>query len=134
MISDYRNVLEYWRASSRKDFIVATDLAKLGHYAHALFFCHLALEKLLKALYVARQHEHAPYVHDLVILARKSDIGLSDLQIDSLQTITTFNIQGRYADEKSEFYGKYNKKKCCIEVSCCDKGYSPMARKKFQKK
>ena len=95
MISDYRNVLEYWRASSRKDFIVATDLAKLGHYAHALFFCHLALEKLLKALYVARQHEHAPYVHDLVILARKSDIGLSDLQIDSLQTITTFNIQGR---------------------------------------
>lgn len=107
----YSKIIEYWRNESTKDFEVAKGLYALKHYSYCLFFCHLALEKNLKALFVEKHHEQAPYIHDLVVLARKTDIMITAEQKDSLETITMFNIQGRYPDYKSEFYKKYNNKR-----------------------
>lgn len=107
----YKTVIDYWLTGSKKDLKVAQGLFKLKHYAYCLFFCHLALEKECKALFVSRHNQHAPFIHDLVILAQRCDLVLSKEQIKDLETITTFNIQGRYADYKSKFYKTFNNKK-----------------------
>lgn len=98
----------HWLEESRKDLNVAEGLFNLKHYSYCLFFCHLSLEKMLKALYVARNQEHAPNIHDLVVLAKRASLQLSKKHLDDMETMTSFNIQGRYADYKSEFYKKCN--------------------------
>lgn len=89
---------------------MAKSLFQNKHYSHCLFFCHLALEKYLKAIYVLRNDAHAPYIHDLVVLAKRSELQLTAKQKSDLETITSFNIQGRYADYKSQFYKEFNKR------------------------
>jgi len=81
-------------------------------YSYALFFAHLAVEKVLKAIYVSRKNEHAPYIHNLPRLAELSDIQLSDAQRNALIKITTFNLESRYPDEKRSF-----RSKCTEEVT-----------------
>jgi len=103
-------VIHYWKESSANDWNVAQGLFQLKHYAHCLFFCHLSLEKIIKAVYVKRHKGHAPLSHDLVSLCQKSGIEMTPDQRDILETITTFNIQGRYADYKSEFHKTFNKR------------------------
>jgi HEPN domain-containing protein len=61
--------IKYWADSSKKDFEVAQNLFKLKYYPHCLFFCHLSLEKLLKALVVKKTENYAPLIHDLRRLA-----------------------------------------------------------------
>ncbi|MBF0236005.1 MAG: HEPN domain-containing protein, partial [Desulfamplus sp.] len=74
--------------------------------SYALFFGHLALEKMLKALCVKEHREHAPPIHNLVRLAKIAGIEL-DVQTEShLVTITAFNIESRYPDFKSSFRQK----------------------------
>ena len=78
-------------------------------FTWSLFVGHLVIEKLLKALYVQRNSKTPPFIHDLVRLAEKVDLALSDDQKDILDTITTFNITARYDDYKMEFHKKCTK-------------------------
>lgn len=98
--------IKYWVDSSDDDFHAMIHLFEKGHNTWALFIGHLVLEKLIKARYVKVKSEPPPFVHDLVRLADKSDLILDDDQKDILDTISTFNIRGRYDDYKREFYLK----------------------------
>jgi len=42
---------------------VSVAMFQTEKYPYALFFGHLAIEKLLKALVVKQTKEHAPYTH-----------------------------------------------------------------------
>ncbi len=57
---DVEEVKAYWFTEAQEARQVAEHLVEKGDYSYALFFGHLAVEKLLKALYVARRGEHAP--------------------------------------------------------------------------
>jgi len=83
-----------------------------GDYSYALFFGHLAIEKILKALYVIEHKEHAPQLHNLVRLTKESGLEPDEHQIDALIRITTYNIEARYPDIKSAF-----RKKCTSEFT-----------------
>ena len=48
--------------------------------------------------------------HILIRLAEKADIQLTEEQEDTLDIITTFNINARYPDYKQSFYKKCTKK------------------------
>jgi len=61
----------------------------------ALFVGHLVIEKLLKAYYVENMDIHPPLIHNLLRIAEKSKLELSEEQKDLLVTVTTFNIQAR---------------------------------------
>ena len=91
---------------------VARHLYEKKDYSYSLFFAHLAMEKILKAIYVSRKNEHAPYIHNLHRLAELSDIQLSEDQRDALITITTFHLESRYPDERRSF-----RKKCSEEFT-----------------
>lgn len=79
-----------------------------------LFLGHLVIEKLLKGLY-AKNNIANPYAiksHNLLALAEKCNLELTDEQIQKLKVITQFNISARYDDYKESF-----KQKCTDEYT-----------------
>lgn len=98
--------MKYWLDSSDDDFQAMLHLFEKGDNTWSLFIGHLVLEKLLKAYYVHSNRTPPPFIHDLVRLAEKGILILDDKQKDMLDTISTFNIRGRYDDYKREFHNK----------------------------
>ncbi len=108
-MSNFEKIIAYYKESAEKDWGVANQLFGLKHYSYALFFCHLTLEKSLKAIIVKKTDEAAPFSHDLVKLAEFAEIPVDKETVLSLDEITKFNISARYDDEKLAFYKKATK-------------------------
>lgn len=101
--------IDYWKKSAQKNLDAAQVLFRNKHYDSCLFFCHLALEKLLKGLVVRKTEKVAPYIHHLEKLAVLAELELDQKQIENLRIITDFNIAGRYHEAKFVFYKKCTK-------------------------
>ena len=101
-----KKVTEYWLVTAEHNYGTAKFLFKGKRYPECLFFCHLMIEKMLKALIVSQTKTHAPYIHKLVDLAKLSKLDLSLNQVEDLTTITEFNIATRYDGIKFSFYKK----------------------------
>lgn len=102
------DLMNFWIESSDEDYNVMNVLHNNKKNSYCLFFGHLVIEKLLKALY-AKNNKNAPYApksHDLLHLAEKTELELTERQEDLLDTITRFNMNARYDDYKKEFYLK----------------------------
>lgn len=102
---------DYWNKASEIDASTAYDIFQnTTKYVTVLFHIHLAIEKKLKAAYVKKKSEHAPYSHNLLYLAKSAGIDLTEDQIKLLSEINEFNIECRYPDEKFSIYKKANLK------------------------
>ena len=102
------DIMNYWIESSEEDYNVMLDLKEKSRNTYCLFFGQMVIEKLLKALY-AKNNKGAPYApktHDLLYLAEKLNIELTEEQEVTLNEITTFNLSTRYDDYKRAFYDK----------------------------
>ena len=116
---DTEKVKNFWIVESEYDLKVAWDTFNAGNYSYALFFGHLVLEKILKAIYVDRKKEHAPFIHNLLKLTEISEISIDQAQKDALNEITRFNLESRYPDDKKSFRKKCTKdytRKWMIEI------------------
>lgn len=104
----------YWQNEAKRSLEVCTLLFQKNKRPEALFFGHLALEKLLKALVVDQIQTFAPPIHDLQRLAKQAGLIVSQNQQQELKLMTTFNIAGRYDSEKLAFRkrctGQFTKK------------------------
>jgi len=56
-----------------------------------------------------KRNEAPPLTHDLVMLAEKAGIEISQAEKEELAEISTFNIAARYDDYKLKFYKKATK-------------------------
>ena len=104
---DKEKVVSFWIESSKDDWRVSNHLFERGDYSYSLFFGHLTIEKILKAIYANKIGDTPPYTHRLVYLSEKALLKLTDEQLELLETITDFNMEARYPDEKFSF-----KKRC----------------------
>lgn len=103
---DTQKVIDYWQTGAKDAFDTAEKLMQAKKYHHALFFCHLALEKTIKAAVVIHTKTHALPIHDLVKLAISAGIQLTPNQEKDLGEIDTFNLKARYDEYKLRFYQK----------------------------
>lgn len=101
-----KDLIKYWQTTANDDLQTAESLMAAKRYHHALFFCHLALEKLLKGLVFQHTSEHAFPIHELKKLARQAKLALTPALEKQLDEITTWNIRARYDNYKREFYTK----------------------------
>ncbi|ACV64735.1 HEPN domain protein [Desulfofarcimen acetoxidans DSM 771] len=99
-------IIRYWITSAERDYQTMMHLYDSKDYHWSLFMGHLVLEKLLKAVYVARIDTEVPRIHDLLRLSEKAALNTNDKQKDQLDMITSFNIAARYPDYKHSFYQK----------------------------
>ena len=109
---DIPAIKSYWIKEADEALTVGEHLFEKGDYSYTLFFGHLALEKLLKALYVENNKEHAPPLHNLHRLAKMAKLALDEDRKKDFLTITSFNIEARYPDIKRSF-----RKKCTKEFT-----------------
>lgn len=113
LVFNYMNeneIIKNWSDASKQDLETAEILFENKKYHHALFFCHLSIEKYFKAIIVKATKKAPPLIHDLVRLAEKTDIKLTNKIKNELADISAFNIQARYDDYKLSFYKKANKR------------------------
>ena len=96
-------LIKYWFSSAKQDWETTQALLKSHRYMHALFFCHLTLEKTLKCI-ITQNKETPPITHDLLLLTEKAKIELSAEQAQLLSDVNAFNIRARYDDYKNSFY------------------------------
>lgn len=105
---DNCELVAYRLDTAKRDHETMQHLYASRDYHWALFMGRLVIEKLLKALVVARESEkqRVPLSHDLLLLAERAGIELNERQKDLLDLFTTFNISARYPDYKESFYRK----------------------------
>lgn len=85
-------------------------IAKLfgsGRYLPVLFFCHLSLEKALKALYVEKFNDIPEKTHSLILLVELIELELPDNLIDSLLVINRLGVTGRYPHNLDKMLEQY---------------------------
>lgn len=104
-----KDFIAYWQTTSQEDFDTAETLFEAKHYQQALFFCQLALEKLLKGLVYAKTGGHALPIHNLNKLADQAALNLNQQQEEAFKEITSWNIEARYDNIKRTFYHKATK-------------------------
>ncbi|AEE91052.1 HEPN domain protein [Tepidanaerobacter acetatoxydans Re1] len=103
---DKDTIINYWVDTSNRDYQTMLNLYKSKDYHWSLFIGHLVIEKLLKGIYVKNVDDNPPRIHDLLRLAEKAKINTTEEQKDTLDLITTFNINARYPDYNQSFYKK----------------------------
>lgn len=97
--------IDYWLATARSDLETAEIIFKAGkNYHHCLFFCHLVLEKGLKALVTKHTKNFPPKMHDLETLAQRAGLGPTQEQKDFYSLMTGYSIQARYPDDAFKIY------------------------------
>lgn len=106
---DVQKQIEYWLTTAETDIATAKTIFDSGkNYHYALFFCHLTLEKYLKALVVKKTENYPPRIHDLELLAEKAGLHVNESQLIFLREMTEYNLEARYPDEQYEIYKKVN--------------------------
>ena len=90
--------------SSDRDWDTVKSLFGSRKYPEALFFVHLSIEKLLKALHYFKNDTHPLPIHKLTKLATDAGFGGTELDMEELNEITRFNISARYDDYKRSFF------------------------------
>lgn len=103
------DIVKYWIESSDSDFQVMESLFENEHYVWALFLGHLVVEKLLKAYHVRNVDADYPRIHNLLEIAHKASLELSDEQKLVMSELSTFNLRARYPDYKNRFQKKANR-------------------------
>lgn len=103
---DTQKLVDFWINSAADDIKTVEALWESKRYHHCLFFCHLVVEKALKAHVVKATGEQALPTHNLVRLARDAGLTVPPEKEADFEEINTFNIRARYNDYKLKFYKK----------------------------
>ena len=90
--------IDYWINGAVDDFESAQILIERKRMLHGLFFCHLVIEKMLKAHVVKISQEIAPRTHNLIHLLEKAHLELSESEENFLGILMKYQLQGRYPD------------------------------------
>ncbi len=90
--------IDYWVNGAMEDLETAKILIERKRVLHGLFFCHLVIEKILKAHVVKNSQEVAPRTHNLIHLLEKTHLELSENEEIFLGILMKYQLQGRYPD------------------------------------
>jgi len=99
-----------WVATSNYDIQTAAAMYKAGRHLYVVFMCHLALEKMLKALLAHKYPEDIPpKIHNLIVLAQKVEIALPEYLQEFLQRIDNVSVVTRYPQDLRTLSREFNR-------------------------
>jgi HEPN domain-containing protein len=91
-------LVKHWRHGAKQSLRLATLAAEDGLYELALFHCHLAVEKALKAAIMEQSGEPHPKVHALLRLALLVHDDWSADERELFDALSEFAVAARYDD------------------------------------
>jgi len=88
-----------WIESSNYDIKTAEHMFETKRYVYVLFMCHLAVEKLLKALYEAAREKVPPKTHNLVYLMNEADLDVPEGHLRTVESLNDISVVTRYPED-----------------------------------
>lgn len=101
--------VKIWLDGAEDALDTCLKLYQSKKYHHALFFLHLAMEKVLKALFIKIKDSSPPYIHELRQITELSGLEINDQVRSQLDEISEFNVAGRYEEYKYKIYKRATK-------------------------
>jgi HEPN domain-containing protein len=106
-----QDYINFWIEQSKDDWTAVDTLFKGKNYLQSLFFAHLVIEKLCKALWIKFNEENVPpRTHNLIQLLTSTPIDLSDDRKELMLSINRFQLEGRYPDYLTKMHNICNEK------------------------
>jgi len=100
-----REHIDYWIQQSNDDWEAVSALFKNKKNSQALFFAHLVIEKLCKAIWIRdNESNFPPRTHNLNYLLSQTTIEMSDSHGELLLTLNRFQLEGRYPEYISKIH------------------------------
>jgi HEPN domain-containing protein len=96
-----------WVETSDYDVQTATHMLHTGRYIYVIFMCHLAIEKLLKAIVQEYTGNLPNKTHDLIYLIQITKISLPEHLLDFVGKINNASIVTRYPEDLSKIISAY---------------------------
>jgi len=99
---DTNDKIKYWLEIALDDLDSADIMLKKKKYLQSGFYCHQAVEKILKGYFYFIRKEDPPYTHNLLKLSKDSGIDelISEKQRNHIDMLMPLNIEARYPDDK----------------------------------
>ncbi len=85
--------IDQWKGGATEALETADLLIEKNKISFGLFFCHLAIEKILKAHYIRCTEKLAPKTHDLEYLFQNTDLLLSLEQSKLLDFLMLYQLE-----------------------------------------
>jgi len=95
---DIKKQINYWQISAQSDIETAEILINKQKYIQGLFFCHLCMEKIIKALVVKQTSQIPPKSHNLEYLCEQSQITVTNEQKQFMAILMKYQLEGRYPE------------------------------------
>jgi len=90
--------ISHWQNGAMESIETAEILIDKNKILFGLFFCHLAMEKLLKALYIQSTNDFPPKTHKLLYLSDTAGLEIkNDIKL-LFSTLMSFQLEGRYPE------------------------------------
>ena len=103
------SIVRNWVATANYDLRTAEAMYKAGRYLYVVFMCHLAIEKMLKAILAQRYPEDVPpKIHNLINLAQRTEITLPENLRDFFQRIDNVSVATRYPEDLRTLSKEFN--------------------------
>ena len=99
-----------WLDMVSYDLTTAKHMFKTGRYVYVIFMCHLAIEKVFKAIVCEETNKISPKTHDLIYLINLGKIKLTGDLLDFVGIINNVSIVTRYPEDLSKLVSSYPKK------------------------
>lgn len=102
-------VARNWLATANYDLQTADAMYKAGRYLYVVFMCHLAIEKMLKAILSQKYPtDFPPKIHNLIQLVQRTEINLPDPLKDFFQRIDNVSVATRYPEDLRMLSKEFN--------------------------
>jgi HEPN domain-containing protein len=99
--------VDYWIDLCDDDIVTARALLNSKRLLHMGFFCHMVVEKALKAVVASVTGEIPPKIHDLQKLASRGGVfdSLTATQFALFDALTPLQVETRYPEYKAQVAG-----------------------------
>ncbi len=110
MTEEAKRKSDYWFELATDDLDVAKTMLASRKYLYVGFFCHLLVEKGLKAHFWRSHGKEPPYTHNLQYIAEKAGLSnaLDEGQFELLDRLMPMQIAGRYPTDKYKLLKSLN--------------------------
>ena len=93
---DIQKQIDYWVKSAEEDILTAQLLIREKRTLPGLFFCYLAIEKIIKAIVVNRIGDEAPQNQNLIELSVIAELEIDDATRIFLEILMKYQLQRQH--------------------------------------
>lgn len=105
--------VDEWFKQAEFDITAGYTMAESTTSPYAVFFCHQAIEKALKGLYLKKFKEAPQKTHSLVTLAVRLTIPIPKTICATIQLLNTASVNVRYPPDLDELVKIYSYERVC---------------------